>query len=442
MGHKKRVGVVADDITGANDIGIMLAKNGYAVAVFPLAKKPSAAEMAGLDAVIIDTDSRLDDGATAARKTEEACLLLQALPCDVYHSKTCSVFRGNIGAQFDAMRRCLGARCSMVVLGFPRNGRTTVHGIHYVNGVRLEETMFRNDPIHPMTQSDLTAILSGQSSGRITVFDCSLLDQPMAAASLELEKRKAENEYIIFDVRDQQDLKSIAALVSREKSLCGSSAICEELPAVWAGGAPEKSMAESLVHKVQDPCGALVLSGSLTLPAREQVQYLLEAGMYGANLPTWELFDASRRREHITRLADMLSAVVQRGAHALLYTAREECDVRRTKETGRECGMQDFQVGRMVSGAMQEIASQVLKRTGLKKVVAAGGETSAAVAEGLDVRRMMILHEIEAGVPAMYGYTGEGKEMLLVFKSGSFGSPAFLKKSVDCLCRLQEGSLS
>lgn len=33
---KKRIGVVADDVTGANDIGVMFRKGGYRSAVFPL----------------------------------------------------------------------------------------------------------------------------------------------------------------------------------------------------------------------------------------------------------------------------------------------------------------------------------------------------------------------------------------------------------------------
>ena len=36
MKRKKRIGVVADDVTGANDIGIMFQKGGYRAAVFPL----------------------------------------------------------------------------------------------------------------------------------------------------------------------------------------------------------------------------------------------------------------------------------------------------------------------------------------------------------------------------------------------------------------------
>ena len=96
---KKRIGVVADDVTGANDIGVMFRKGGYRSAVFPLCllslcdwKK----ECEELDVIIIDTDSRFDNPKTAAGKVAQAAALLQELPCDRYFKKTCSVFRGNI----------------------------------------------------------------------------------------------------------------------------------------------------------------------------------------------------------------------------------------------------------------------------------------------------------------------------------------------------------
>ena len=39
-----------------------------------------------------------------------------------FRKKTCSVFRGNIGAEFDAMLEALGLEFAVIVLGFPRAG--------------------------------------------------------------------------------------------------------------------------------------------------------------------------------------------------------------------------------------------------------------------------------------------------------------------------------
>ena len=61
------------------------------------------------------------------------------------------------------MQDVLGVGCSMVIAGFPGNGRTTVDGIHYVYGTRLEDSQFRTDPIHPMDCSFLPDIMHRQT---------------------------------------------------------------------------------------------------------------------------------------------------------------------------------------------------------------------------------------------------------------------------------------
>ena len=97
---KKRIGVVADDVTGANDIGVMFKKGGFRSAVFPqslISLCDIRRESEGLDVIIIDTDSRFDAPETAALKVAKATALLQTLPCDVYFNKNIYVFRGNIG---------------------------------------------------------------------------------------------------------------------------------------------------------------------------------------------------------------------------------------------------------------------------------------------------------------------------------------------------------
>ena len=156
------IGVVADDITGSNDIGIMFAKSGYLVHVYPYdafdTRCHDSDELP--DVLILNTESRFDKPEVAYRKVYEATEVLKALGCTHFYKKTCSVFRGNIGMEFDAMLDALGHSFGVVVLGFPKNGRITKEGLHYVHGKLLEESEFRNDPVHPMLKSNLVDIKS------------------------------------------------------------------------------------------------------------------------------------------------------------------------------------------------------------------------------------------------------------------------------------------
>src|SRR5690606_14815174 len=94
------LGVVADDLTGATDAGSMSAKAGHVTHVY------TASAFDGPDGAavcVLDTDSRFDEPDVAYEKVRAATERLAAHGPRLLHKKTCSVFRGNVGAEFDAM---------------------------------------------------------------------------------------------------------------------------------------------------------------------------------------------------------------------------------------------------------------------------------------------------------------------------------------------------
>src|SRR3712207_10596 len=68
LGGSMRVAIIADDLTGAADTGVQLARGGYRTAVaFRDTPIPPAED---LDAVVLDTDSRAMPGGFAARRVD------------------------------------------------------------------------------------------------------------------------------------------------------------------------------------------------------------------------------------------------------------------------------------------------------------------------------------------------------------------------------------
>ena len=422
----KRIGVVADDITGANDIGVMLAKNGLSVSVISLQDHPVPEDFQGCDALVINTGSRLDSAERAAERTREAAVFLRECGCDMIHTKTCSVFRGNVGASFDAVQDVLGVTCSMVVAGFPRNGRTTVEGVHYLNGVPVAETSFAHDPVTPLRFSRLDELIGQQSERPCRSFTAAWLDRPAGEQRAHLEELKREAAYVIFDVRDQEDLKRIASLISEERNICGSSAICEELPVYWG----MCRQVQPCPDAAEDGSGTLILAGSLTPQTAAQVAFLEQQGIARQVMAPVRLLVEDERESEVEAAAAFALARLKRGEDVLVYVSRDTAGVRARSSA---LGITEIEAGRRISLAFEALARRVLERTGLRKYVVAGGETSDAVSRGLGVRTMRIWQEIEAGVPLMTAVTHDGHQLLLVLKSGSFGSPAFLRRSADAL---------
>ena len=213
--------VVADDITGANDIAVMYAKSGLKTVTYTCGTETLF--QAGEAVCVADTDSRFLEPEEAYRRVYDAVEL--APDCDRYFDKQCSVFRGNIGAEFDAMLDALGEDFAVVVPGYPENGRTTINSIHHVHGVELAQSQFRNDPVHPMKESDMCRILASQTRRRVGAITVEDLDKGAEHLKKALEQARQTNQYVIFDTRDEKDLALIARVIAREKVVCGSAQI-------------------------------------------------------------------------------------------------------------------------------------------------------------------------------------------------------------------------
>lgn len=423
--ERKRIGVVADDITGSNDIGVMLAKNGFRVTVLSLEDEPVPADFEGADALVINTGSRLDTAGDAADKSARAAAFLRDNDCDMIYTKTCSVFRGNIGASFDAVQDALGVKTSMVVAGFPRNGRTTVDGIHYLNGVPVSETNFANDPVTPLRYSRLSELIGQQSCRPCREFTCEWLDRDEETRRTHLAELKQDASYIIFDVRDQADLNCVAHLIRDERNICGASAVCEELPEAW------NQVGEVEMYQPgEDMAGVLILAGSLTPQTTRQIAEVEKAGVCCFVLDPAALLEDDERTAAVNAASAYAADHLAKRQDVLVYAARDTSAVR---EKSAQLGITDVEAGRRISLAFEALARQVRRMTGLSRYVVAGGETSDAVSRGLGVRTMRIFQEIEPGVPVMTARTVAGEELSLVFKSGSFGSDAFLLKAVQVL---------
>jgi uncharacterized protein YgbK (DUF1537 family) len=415
------IGVVADDITGANDIGIMFAKWGYLTQVYHHAYFEQLYRPE-VEVCIIDTNSRLDSPELAYEKVFTATKALERLGCKQYHNKTCSVFRGNIGAEFDAMLDALQEEFAIVVLGFPKNGRTTIENIHYVRGTKLEDSEFKNDPVHPMRQSNLVDILQSQTKRRVGAIHQDTIEAGNLRQSLE--QMRQEYQYLILDVTEQSMLKTIASTIHDYPVLCGSSAIAEELPAFWQ----RKPSHQPIPMPAPQNLGILCAAGSLMPQTAAQIEAMRQKNVPVLEFNPLELFD--KRKDLIERVTAEIINHLQT-SDVVFHAANQSSIVEQMRTEGLSRGLSVSDVSRMVSSAVAEIVALCVERTGLNRLLIAGGETSAAVCEGLGIYGMSIWKEIQAGLPICISLTE--KPLALVLKSGSFGSSDFFEQAINHL---------
>ncbi|WP_135554117.1 four-carbon acid sugar kinase family protein [Paenibacillus cymbidii] len=429
MSGKRLIGVVADDVTGAGDIGIMYAKAGYTALVFGYrADEPPDYGGERPDVIVLDTDSRFDSPEQAYRKVYGATEQLKRAGCTHYVNKSCSVGRGNIGAEFDAMLDSLGETNAVVVFGFPANGRQTLGGVHYVHGKKLEESEFRRDPVHPMTRSDLVGILQPQTRRKAVSIGIDTVDRGAEALRREIAALKPSTGYLFVDVRDQASLRTIAEAVRDERVTAGASALSEELALAW-GAKPDGLCGGSGVPP-RPGLGIVMAAGSLMPQTAAQLDALRRAGRTAMlELDALRLFADGEREAEIARVADAMAAAVLAGRDALAQAPNAPEVVARTKAEGARRGLDGVAVSRLVSGAVAETIGRVLAATGQNRLVVAGGDTSAAVCARLGIRGMRVYREIAPGLPSCVSLGPN--PLLLVLKSGSFGREDFLAAAAE-----------
>ena len=116
-----RLGVIADDLTGANDTGVQFARQG-ARTIVPLDWHDLASLGRHADVLVLCTNSRgLPPGAAAQRAKLAAQALRKARVAAIY-KKIDSTFRGNVGAELDAVLDVYPARLTILAPSFPPGG--------------------------------------------------------------------------------------------------------------------------------------------------------------------------------------------------------------------------------------------------------------------------------------------------------------------------------
>ena len=88
--------------------------------------------------------------------------------------------------------------------------------------------------------------------------------------------------------------------------------------------------------------------------------------------------------------------------------------------------------GHAIEQAMADIAEGLVK-SGVRRLVVAGGETSGAVVDRLGIPGFLVGAEIAAGVPVLHAVGAKEGEMSLALKSGNFGGPQFFSDALELM---------
>jgi len=416
------IGCVADDFTGASDIGSFFAKGGLNVVLLNGIPSSDYKPKEGINVVIIALKTRSIDIDSAVAQSLDAFKWLKDMGAAQLYFKYCSTFdstpQGNIGPVIDKVLEEFGIRYTIISPALPINGRTVKDGILYVNDVPLALSPMKNHPLNPMWASSVKELMERQGKYNTYEMDMDLISNDSQNAESfvsDLLKSSQDHFYIVPDYYRECHSAKIVEIFGELPLITGSSGLAYGLAKRILC---KKGLMPDQVKYWPVSGKGVIISGSCSEQTRKQNERFINQGGKSIRLdPAW-IIEGKQIEESIIRELDSTEI-----KEILLYSCN----------TGTVENMNNYSQS-LKSSALEafigNIAKELIKRD-VKRLIIAGGETSGAVIKSLGFESFIIGDEISPGVPVLIP---EGNESLrIILKSGNFGEDDFFTKALQCI---------
>lgn len=207
------IGAVADDLTGANTTGVLLARSKARTAVFFNEKAALKAKgVADLDAILISSNSRPLPPEAAMAYVTDATVALRNMGVKYFSKRIDTTLRGGIGYEIDAMLAQIGEDAvAVVVPAMPQSRRIVVGGYSVIDNVALIRTPVAQDVRTPVRENYVPRLLSAQTEKKVDLVTLSDVLEGKDAIKKALEQSRAGGaQVIVVDAISIEDVEQIA----------------------------------------------------------------------------------------------------------------------------------------------------------------------------------------------------------------------------------------
>jgi uncharacterized protein YgbK (DUF1537 family) len=397
--------ILADDFTGAMDTGVQFAKLGIKTRVgtdgMALLASSNEAEV-----LVVDTETRHMTPADAFQTVYRQALAGRKAGIPYLYKKTDSALRGNVGAELAAALQAWGGNSLPFVPAFPKMGRTTKNGVHYIDGVPVAQSAFSRDPFSKVTCSDVAQWLLGQSCVPVVRAGAGDPKEPFIE---------------VYDAQTDEDLQAIAESLrdaGRLPLLAGCAGLASVLPKVL-------HFKKSEVETVRSTGRLLTLCGSVHPVTKEQIRCAVDQGFCLVRLtPMQKLGKDGQENLGHKALLDRLTALC-RGEAPVIIDANDEGE--ETLIYARAQGMTLSDVRSAVSASLGRIGKELLMAGVDSTMLITGGDTLMGFLAACPKGSLRPVCELMPGVVRAI-FEIDGKTYDIITKSGGYGEKHLLKE--------------
>ena len=423
-----KVGIIADDLTGANATGVRLSENGFHPATY--FHYNDLLEDENTDVIIIDTDSRYASEKVLDHRVGGALTKLKGCGANLLAKRVDSTLRGNVGKEIDLILQAVDENAvAVVVPSFPDSARITVGGYLIVDSLPLHRTDAANYPITPITSSYVPGIISSQTNHQVGVMTINDMTED-CQTFLEHFKHLVDqgNKVIVLDAVTNRDIEFIAEALSQYQE--------HQLVPVDPG--PFTSLyAKYKANQVSDDKKILVTVGSATKVSEQQLVYLIDRLKIKPVIPNIKKLASFGGAWHdeIDKAVKKAKRRMDKNEVTVITTNEENLVLIDIKQIAADNDVTPDRVAKRITDGLATITKRLIDESGhdIKGCYVSGGDVTASLASITLASGIRLIDEV--GPLIAYGHLLGGKYegLPLITKGGMIGQRETLYEAIQYL---------
>ena len=385
------IGVIADDLTGAAEIGAIGLRHGLRAEIVRGGQPGGQADL-----VCADTDSRACEPKEAAKRAAAAARMLHAAGARWIYKKVDSVLRGQVTAELEAVMQRLKFGRALLLPANPSLGRTIKGGHYFLRGRPLHKTEFAHDPHFPRRSSQVLQLVK--------------VPETCVMRSVNGDRSLADQSIVIGDAGSPADLASWA-----------EACTADVLPAGGAEFFNALLIRRSVADSPMPPARARGRESDAFAVPREFF-------VIGTSTQSARKFVGAERRKKTPVFAlpqELAWGATFSPAAVEAVTQRIVAAFGSNRRVILNVGLppvRDAGVAAQLSAHVVRVAQRVLLALPVKQIFAEGGATAAELVRRMAWTRLEVVRELAPGVATLA--IGTGPKLFLTIKPGTYNWPA------------------
>lgn len=413
------IGIIADDLTGANDTALQFHLRGSNTQIL-LDYEAYLQNIKNAQTWAISTETRNLTPDVAYNKVKAATkVFLEKLNLEFFYKKIDSTLRGNIAIETLAMLEVLNWDAAIIIPDFPSEGRITVGGYHLLKGVPIERTELARDVHSPIFESHIPTLLKSQlDEGKkdlVGLIELSTIMNGAGPILFKINELIAQGKkLIVADAVSITDIEQIVLAVNKSDYNIlptGAAACAQVLGNIWL---PE--MKNQHVSKTIPELPKLIVSGSATQLTENQIKKLSDSddfnNTYFINLDLKTIL-AGVDNELVNRIVSNLG----QNNIVVVNTSYLIKDFDGFSDDCVNAELTKTKLASMITDFLAELTKIVVSKRDVI-LITLGGETSYKCCSAIDSLQLQLIDEVAPSIALSIDH----KAQWIVAKSGNLGT--------------------